>query len=149
MKIVECVSEDTKLVSFMAYSPRQNKIQHFEEACQKWDIERLVNDLVGKTGDLPPAQQRNLKAILLNLSPKEAAKQLEISESTLKPAFSDLYRLIENLTQEKSNTVTYKTARFVLASYCEQKISPEISSIHSDSEISGGGSDDRPQTSTK
>jgi len=107
-----------------------------------------VNDLVGKIGDLPPAQQRNLKAILLNLSPKEAAKQLEISESTLKPTFSVLYRLIENLTQEKSNTVTYKTARFVLASYRKQKISPEISSIHSDSEISGGGSDDRPQAST-
>ncbi len=141
MKIVECVSEDTKLVSFMAYSPRQNKIQHFEEACQEWDIERLVDDLVGKTGDLPPAQQRNLKAILLNLSPKEAAKQLEISESTLKPAFSALYRLIENLTQEKSNTVTYKTARFVLENYRKQKISPEISSIHSDSEMSGGISD--------
>ncbi|WP_126389120.1 ATP-binding protein [Pseudanabaena sp. ABRG5-3] len=131
----------------MAYSPGQNKIQHFEEACQEWDIERLADDLVGKTGDLPPAQQRNLKAILLNLSPKEAAKQLEISESTLKPAFSALYRLIENLTQEKSNTVTYKTARFVLENYRKKEISPKILSIHSNSEILRLNSD-RPQLST-
>ena len=125
MKIVEYVSEDTNQVSFMAYSPRKNKNQCFEEACQKWDIERLVDNLE-KIENLPPAQKRNLKAILLNFSPKQAANELGISESSLKSAFSDLYRLIENLTQEKSYTVTYKNARFVLESYRKQKVSPQF-----------------------
>jgi len=47
----------------------------------------------------------------------------------LTPAFSNLYRLIENLTQEPSNTVTYKNAKFVLASYRKQKNSLDGSLI--------------------
>ena len=147
-KIVECVSEITKLVSFMAHSSKKINNQCFDEACQEWDIDRLVSDLE-KTEHLPSAQQRNLKAILLTFSPKEAANKLGIAEGSLKPAFSALYRLIENLTHEKSNTVTYKNARFVLASYRKQKnSSSEVSSIPEKSQASEHDSD-RLQPSTK
>lgn len=116
MKVVECVSGNTKLVSYMAYSSRQNNDQFFDKAYDEWDFDRLVSDLE-KIEHLARHQKRNLKAILLSFSPKKVATLLGIKESSLRPAFSNLYRLIENLTQELSNTVTCKNAKFVLASY--------------------------------
>ena len=92
-------------------------------------------------------QKRNLKAILLSCSPKKVATLLGIQESSLRPAFSNLYRLIENLTQELSNTVTYKNAKFVLASYRKQKTSSDGSLIDKKSKALVQNSD-RPQPLT-
>lgn len=128
MKVEQYVSGNTKLVSYMARSSQQNNDDFFDKAYDEWDFDRLVSDLE-KIEHLARHQKRNLKAILLSFSPKKVATLLGIQESSLRPAFSNLYRLIENLTQEPSNTVTYKNAKFVLASYRKQKNSLDGSLI--------------------
>ncbi|MCA6575821.1 MAG: tetratricopeptide repeat protein [Pseudanabaena sp. M57BS1SP1A06MG] len=112
----------------MDRSSQQNNDDFFDKAYDEWDFDRLVSDLE-KIEHLARHQKRNLKAILLSFSPKKVATLLGIQESSLRPAFSNLYRLIENLTQEPSNTVTYKNAKFVLASYRKQKNSLDGSLI--------------------
>jgi tetratricopeptide (TPR) repeat protein len=88
------------------------------KASQDWDLARLFGDMEAKHfKKLTPAQQRNLKFILLGLSPKEAAKILNVEETSLKPAFSGVYRLVEDLTEHPDKSVTYKNASIVLAKY--------------------------------
>lgn len=130
MKVEQYVSGNTKLVSYMDRSSQQNNDDFFDKAYDEWDFDRLVSDLE-KIEHLARHQKRNLKAILLSFSPKKVATLLGIQASSLRPAFSNLYRLIENLTQEPSNTVTYKNAKFVLAlaSYRKQKNSLDGSLI--------------------
>ena len=109
----------------MAQFSDKSNYQHFEEARQNWDVDRLVNDINVSTSEkLTPALKRNLQAILLVLSPKEASRKIGISESSLKPAFSAIYRIIETLTRQKANTVTYKNAYLLpaLASYRKQEV---------------------------
>lgn len=91
---------------------------YFLEVEQNWDLQRLLKDIEDKeTKKLTPAQQRNLQAILLGLSPKETAQIVKVEEKSLKPAFSALYRLIENLRDQTHTSVTYKNAPLVLAGY--------------------------------
>jgi hypothetical protein len=130
----------------MAHSSRQNNDQFFDKAYDEWDFDRLVSDLE-TIEHLARHQKRNLKAILLSFSPKKVATLLGIQESSLRPAFSNLYRLIENLTQEPSNTVTYKNTKFVLASYRKQKTSSDGSLIDEKSQALVQNSD-RPKPPT-
>jgi tetratricopeptide (TPR) repeat protein len=91
---------------------------YIAKAEQEWELARLFGDMEAQQlKPFTPAQQRNLKMILLGFSPKEASRILIIAETSLKPAFSGLYRLIENLTGQPETTVTYKNAPLVLASY--------------------------------
>jgi tetratricopeptide (TPR) repeat protein len=91
---------------------------YISKAEQEWELARLFGDMEAQQlKPFTPAQQRNLKMILLGFSPKEASRILIIAETSLKPAFSGLYRLIENLTGQPETTVTYKNAPPVLASY--------------------------------
>ena len=88
----------------------------FSKASQEWDLVHLFGEMEAKQfKKLTPAQQRNLKLILLGLSPKVASQILTVAETSLKPAFSGLYRLIEDLTNQPATSVTYKNASIVLA----------------------------------
>ncbi|WP_286392110.1 tetratricopeptide repeat protein [Pseudanabaena mucicola] len=69
----------------------------FQEACQDWDLERLINAL-GIANSC--ALQRNLRALLLGLTPKQAANIIGIKADGLKVGYSTLYGLIRNLTGE-------------------------------------------------
>lgn len=90
----------------------------FSKASQEWDLVHLFGEMEAKQfKKLTPAQQRNLKLILLGLSPKVASQILTVAETSLKPAFSGLYRLIEDLTNQPATSVTYKNASIVLAKY--------------------------------
>jgi tetratricopeptide (TPR) repeat protein len=88
----------------------------FIAAYQEFDVKRLIVDIEAKE-KLTFSQQRNLSAIILGVSPKDAALRLGISEASLKPAFSMIYRLIEQVTQQPHKTVTYKNASVVLVNY--------------------------------
>ncbi|OBQ08111.1 MAG: hypothetical protein AN482_13385 [Anabaena sp. LE011-02] len=91
---------------------------YFSEVAQDWDLERLFKDInTSGIEDLPSAQQRNLKAILLGLSPKDTSLKLGLGKKSLDSAFSDLYRIIERLTDQPARSVTYKNAPLVLAKY--------------------------------
>jgi tetratricopeptide (TPR) repeat protein len=90
----------------------------FAEADQDWNLESLFSDIEAKQlKKVTPAQQRNLRAILLGLSPQQVSNQLRLGRKSLDPAFSALYRLIEDLTDQPDTSVTYKNAPLVLAKY--------------------------------
>ena len=93
----------------------QNRdICKFSKAEQDWNLGHLFLDIEAKQHKKPTAsQQRNLKALLLGLSPKEASLILTFEEKSLKSAFSDLYRLIEELVDqpEKSVIAVFKKVR--------------------------------------
>jgi tetratricopeptide (TPR) repeat protein len=100
----------------MANTQQEMPNSNFANAYQDWDIKLLEEDLT-QIAKMTPAQKRNLLAIILGISPRIAARSLSLSESSLKPAFSALYRLLEKLTNQPTNTVTYKNAPLVLSKY--------------------------------
>jgi len=103
----------------MVQTDNNGENELFIQVDQVWDLERLFNDL--KTKQLKPltsAEQRNLKMILLGLSPKEASTILDnVEAKSLRPAFSGLYRLVEDLIGQSETPVTYSNAARFLASY--------------------------------
>lgn len=110
-------------------NPSQNDDScYFPNIEQEWDWGRLLKEIAAKQKNLQPAEQRNLQAILHGISPKDASVIFHIAESSLKPAFSELYRLIENLTEQTEKTVTYRNAPLVLQHYrkgAEIPVSPD------------------------
>ena len=90
----------------------------FSKAEQDWNLGHLFLDIEAKQHKKPTAsQQRNLKALLLGLSPKEASLILTFEEKSLKSAFSDIYRLIEELVDQPEKSVNYRNVPLVLAKY--------------------------------
>ena len=90
----------------------------FPKAEQDWDLELLfrnINALNPKK--LTASEERNLKALLLGLSPKDVSLILNIEEKSLRPAFSALYRLIEELVDQPDKSVNYRNVPLVLAKY--------------------------------
>lgn len=100
-----------------------NDICKFSKAEQEWDLGCLFLDIEAKQHKKPTAsQQRNLKALLLGLSPKEASLILTFDEKSLKAAFSDLYRLIEELVDQPEKSVNYRNVPLVLARYRKRAV---------------------------
>ena len=89
----------------------------FSKAEQEWDTELLFRDIQARHKKLTASEQRNLKALLLGLSPKDASLTLVFAEKSLKSAFSDLYRLIEELVDQPEKSVSYRNVPLVLAKY--------------------------------
>ncbi len=101
---------------------------YFSEAEQEWDLKRLFDDIeANQPKMLTPAQKRNLKAILLGLSPSDASRILHIERTSLKSAFSLLYRIIEDLVDHPETSITYKNASRILKNYRKgEAIAPDI-----------------------
>jgi tetratricopeptide (TPR) repeat protein len=90
----------------------------FSRAAQEWDLDRLFRDIETKQlQKLTASEQRNLKALLQELSPKDASLIFGFHEKSLKSAFSDLYRLIEGLVDQPEKSVNYRNVPLVLAKY--------------------------------
>ena len=90
----------------------------FSKAEQDWDTKGLFKDIEAKQPKkLTASEQRNLKALLLGHSPKDASPILNIEEKSLRPAFSALYRLIEELVDQPDKSVNYRNVPLVLAKY--------------------------------
>ena len=58
-----------------------------------------------------------MKALLQGHSPKDASPILNIEEKSLRPAFSALYRLIEELVDQPDKSINYRNVPLVLAKY--------------------------------
>ncbi|TYQ25454.1 hypothetical protein PseudUWO311_15675 [Pseudanabaena sp. UWO311] len=92
---------------------------YFSQANKDWDLEHLLEDIatVNAGKKLEGAHLRNLRAILLCIAPKDAATALNLTATGLKTNFAKVYRLLEDLTGQPHNTVTYKNAPLVLEKY--------------------------------
>ena len=90
----------------------------FPRAEQDWDLAELFKDIESRQlKKLTASEQRNLKALLLGYSPKDVSPILSIEEKSLRPAFSALYRLIEELVDQPERSVNYRNVPLVLAKY--------------------------------
>ena len=55
----------------------------FSKAEQEWDTELLFRDIEARHKKLTASEQRNLKALLLGISPKDASLTLVFAEKSI------------------------------------------------------------------
>jgi DNA-binding CsgD family transcriptional regulator len=90
-----------------------SSLEHFSQAAQTWDLDRLYADLAAAKREFAPHKKRGLteveterlRGLLCGYSPADIATVLHLSPGGLLVSLGELYRYLEVLTQREPHTL--------------------------------------------